>query len=109
MADAVVKRGDTEPNLTIALSDKNGPVDLTNAELIDVHMKIGADPLIVLAGLDIAGDPEDGIAMYDFEPGDTEITTGVYQVEAIVTSTSGDETTFPREGYRELKVEARLT
>lgn len=104
MADFSIKRGDTEPALAATLEDDEGnPVDLTNVNGVDFHMK---DPRESGTKVDAAAtvtDGANGVVEYRWASGDTD-TPGEYDAEFEVTYSGGGVETFPNDGFLTVKV-----
>lgn len=102
--DWVTKVGDTEPPLEVTLTDGDyEPKDLTNAQGVDFHM---ADPHESTAKVDAAAaidDAANGAVSYSWADPDTD-TAGEYEGEFEVTWADGDDETFPKAGYLDIKI-----
>lgn len=108
-----LKAGSTWPPLRILIADDDGPVDLTNADSVELQ---ATGPVSVLTGAltpdtgqaDAPGDPHvtgRGWVEFDFEVGDTD-DVGEYHTIVKVTWATGDIEWFPNTGADTLTVEA---
>ena len=96
LASFTMKRGDTLPSLVDALSDANGPVDLTGAAVV-FHMAALTGQVLVSKPAEVT-DAVNGGVRYDWQPGDVKM-AGDVQAEWRVTFADGAKCTFPDNGY----------
>lgn len=108
MADITMKRGDTYPNLVLALHDDNGPINLSGATQVRLLLKNATPPnqAITLGPLSVTG-ATTGEVTYVWELDDL-LDVGVYQGEVEVTWSAGKYQTLPHDTYFTLQVVADL-
>lgn len=92
-----IKRGDTKTPLKVALSDDQGPVDLTGATVTFV-MSAWSGKRTINNGSAQVVDATNGVAWYVFNPGETDV-AGTYRAEFHVSYSDGRYETFPTLGY----------
>lgn len=102
MADWHRKDGDTAPPLAATLEQDGNTYDLTGAS-VDIVVGSRRDPPLIDAACTIT-DAAAGAVEYQFAAGDLDDAAGTYAVEFVVTDSSGDELTFPSDGYMTLTV-----
>jgi hypothetical protein len=107
-ADWTVKQGDSAPILTDTLTYSNGqPVNLTGASLsLIVRAQTSAAPL-KLTGTPEATAPLLGEVAYSPTTSDTA-SSGMFMANWFVVLPSGEEMTFPTDGYNWLSIEENL-
>jgi len=86
-----IKQNDTSPAIEYALSTDDGPVNLTNA---NVMFYMGS---IISASADVLN-ATGGIVSYQWQVGDT-LNYGFFNAEFEVTYSDGTKETFPNNGY----------
>lgn len=98
MSDFEMKQGDTLPKLEFTCTDANGPVDISNATAVDLHIVRGTDVVVNVACVNL----DDGITPslkgrgeYEWDPSDTATILGTYEFEIQVTYPGGKVLTFP--------------
>lgn len=96
MADWTTKAHDTWPPMPGALTDLNGPIDLTAATV--VRLKLKSATLAVTTGPVDITDPANGKVSYTWQPGDTA-TAGDYQAEWEIQWAAGGTETVPNDTY----------
>jgi hypothetical protein len=109
------KDGDSLPEIRSVLRDGAGtPVALTDSDVVTIRYRryqsgdLATEDLATVVAPNLpATDPDAGAVAYKIPP-DAAMTTGIYEVEWLVNFVSGDEATFPNEGYDVIKVGARL-
>lgn len=110
-----LKTGDNDPAWGVPLRDQYGEADeeavnLTAIDTLDFRMrKVNASTNAITGDMMVAGDPEDGIAMYFWEDDDTETAgPGIYQVEVHGVFLDGSSATWPSRGYWLIEIEQGL-
>ena len=85
-------KGDTAPNLVLTLTDNGDPVDLSDAQRIDIILESGLKTITrqVFGGAD-------GIINMPWQAGDTDV-PGTYNSLARVTFGDGKIQTWPAQG-----------
>jgi hypothetical protein len=93
-----LKQGDTYPNIETILADANGPVDLTDADVL-FRMSVANTGNLMVEKPATVVVPQTGVDMgkvyAEFDPADTA-ELGEYRVEWRVTFANGKIATFPR-------------
>lgn len=98
MADFTIKQHDLLPELQAVLSDRNGPVDLTNASAVEFHMRLPGST--GTAKVDAAAtfvDKPNGVVKYTWTGTDTSVADQWYG-EFEITWIGGKLETFPNDG-----------
>ena len=109
MADFDIKRGDTYPFFQALLEDKNGPVDLTGAEVRLLLKTKGTTPTIVVNQImtivtDQLDNPDGPYNVeYEWAPADTASVQDL-DGEIQVTWGDGEITSFPKTGFFSVSV-----
>src|SRR5687767_5248298 len=98
MADFVIKQNDTWPPLPAQLQDASGPVDLTAADTVTLHMKSQGAGTTTGGGLCTITDAAAGRVAYTLTTADTDVVT-LFDAEFEVDWGGGAISTFPNEGY----------
>lgn len=94
-----LKQGDTGVGLSVTLSNKGTPVDLTNT---DVLFYMGAFILYP-----VVTDAVNGKLLVTFDAIHTE-TTGLYKAEVKVTFDDGRVETYPNNGYETIQIQRSI-
>jgi hypothetical protein len=103
VADAYVKRNDTQPVLERTLLDvDDAPVNLTGATVKFIMRKPGASTAKVSAAATVVT-PLAGEVSYQWTGTDTD-TAGTYNGEFEVTFSGGAKQTFPNDGHLKIEV-----
>lgn len=107
LADFTIKAHDTWPPIHIALTDADGAVDLTGAD-VKILLKVMPSGSTLIEGVcDIVGSPANGLVKYDWDPADTAV-VNTYSGEIEVTWSDATITTFPNDAYFSVEVKADL-
>lgn len=107
MADFTIKQNDTWPPLPAQLRDAVGPVDLTTAVSVTLHLKSKGTGAITGGGACVIADAAAGRVTYTFTTADTGQAT-TFDAEFEVNWGSSKISTFPNEGYFEVAVTQEL-
>jgi hypothetical protein len=107
MADFTIKQNDTWPPLSAQLKDANGPVDLTTATGVELHLKSKGTGTVTGGGACTIADAVAGRVTYTFTTADTDTVT-VFDAEFEVDWGAGAISTFPNSGYFEVEITAEL-
>ena len=100
------KQGDRDPPLELTLRRDGEPYDLTDRS---VRLVIGTTRGTVLVDTSPeVTDAVNGEIRYDWDAGDLDVRVRTYQVEVVVDEGTDAETTFPNDGYGEIKITKEL-
>ena len=102
MSDYTIKEGDLAPAIKATLQRDGSPYDLSTAQRVDIVIGALRDPPVVDAQATIT-DAANGVVEYAWQSGDTD-EPGTFRTEWVVTTSSGDEATFPDAGYKTVTV-----
>lgn len=110
-----LKTGDNDPAWGVPLRNQYGEADeeavnLTAIDTLEFRMrKQGADTNAIEGDMMVAGDPEDGVAMYFWDDTDTEDAgAGRFNVEVAGEFLDGTKATWPTHGYWTIVIEEGL-
>lgn len=103
MPDLVIKQHDTAPTLTAALSDQNGPIDLTNASTVLMLMTGLLGTATVVATMGIASAPGGFVAYGWTVPVQTAV-ADTYNTEFQIGWKNGTLETVPNSGYNQIQI-----
>jgi len=106
MSDFVIKEGDRDPAIKATLERDGPPYDLSSAQRVDIVIGALRDPPAVDAQATII-DAANGVVEYAWQSGDTD-EPGTYRTEWVVTTASGDEMTFPDDGYKTVTIQPEV-
>lgn len=107
-AEIIIKRGSTFPDVKAALKQADGrPVNLTGASITFWMRHAGGATVIEGAAASILGSPLDGIVVYEWQSGDTDV-AGVYEVEFNVYYDANTEFRVPRNGFVSIEINPRI-
>lgn len=101
MADLTMKRNDTYPPLTVALSDASGPINLTAASAVHMEMK-GAATLIASLACVIAS-PAGGVVQHNWSGSETNV-ADTWTLEWEILWAAGGVQTVPNDGQKSLAI-----
>jgi hypothetical protein len=101
------KTFDTAPAFLCALSDANGPINLTGATVLFIMKLYGSSGSTKVASAGTVADALNGIVSYQPVTADTN-TAADYSAEWEITYSSGKKQTFPDPGYLLVRVTADL-
>lgn len=106
MPDYTMKRNDTYPPLTVALSDLAGPIDLTAASAVHMEMKANVGTLIASLGCTIAS-AAGGVIKRNWGTGGLGETSmaDTWSLEWEILWAAGGVQTVPNDGVRQLLIE----
>lgn len=107
MSDFNIKEGDRDPAIEATLERDGSAYGLSTAQRVDIVVGALRDPPVVDAQATIT-DAANGTVEYAWQSGDTG-EPGTYRTEWVVTTSSGDETTFPDAGYKTITVWPEVT
>lgn len=107
MADFVIKQNDTWPPLPAQLRDANGPIDLTAAESVTLHLKSQGSGTTTGGGACVVTDAAAGRVSYAFTTADTDTVT-LYNAEFEINWGGGQISTFPNVGYFTVEITQEL-
>ena len=102
MSDFIIKGGDLDPAIEATLERDGSPYDLSSAQRVDIVIGVLRDPPVVDAQATIT-DAAAGTVEYAWQSGDTD-EPGAFRAEWVVTTSSGDEATFPDGGYKTVTI-----
>lgn len=109
-----IKQNDTGPYIEVTLEDVNGPVNLSGAKKVLMHMKhIDGTPTIAGIVMTKVTDGTDGKFKHQWEPaaGETPAelaVAGEYNAEFEVYDVAERRTTFPEAGYSTIDVDLEI-
>lgn len=96
-----LKGGDTAPNLEAVLSDATGtPIDLTSAAA-EIRIRRPRSTETILREPVTITTPENGSVRYNWDTTDTA-KSGRYRLDFVVEYPTGDQETFPNDGFHDL-------
>ena len=102
-----MKQNDTWPPMPAQLKDANGPVDLTTANTVTLHLKATGGGTTTGGGACTITDAVAGRVTYTFTAADTDTVT-VFDAEFEIDWGAGQITTIPNEGYFQVQVTKEL-
>src|SRR3982750_4371016 len=97
MPDFVMKQGDTLPLFEFTVKDANGPVNISTAQIVKLHIVRG-DNVVVNGTCVVIDDGTEqlrGMGRYEWQVSDTDDEFGTYDIEVEVTYGIGKILTFP--------------
>lgn len=106
-ADWVMKQNDTWPPMPAQLRDASGPIDLTTADSVTLHLKDQGAGTTTGGGPCTIADAAVGRVTYTFTTTDTDTVT-MFNAEFEIDWGSSQITTFPNEGYFTVQITAEL-
>lgn len=108
LGEFVAKQGDTGPAWKDVLSYSNGALaNLSGCTVRFIVRNLSATTPVKLTGVVEVPSPLAGGVLYRPSAKDTSL-AGEYMANWIVTYPTGEQMTFPTEGYREIRIEASL-
>lgn len=102
------KVGDRLPVLTATLRDANGPVDISDAQHVQLTLRREGSEQTFMHVEAAIDDGENGRVRYEWQDDDLD-KSGTFQLEWLVTWPSGESMTFPNNTYGTLVVSSRLS
>lgn len=102
MADLTIKRFDTWPPVTIALSDVNGAINLTTASAVHMEMKSGVGTIIPSLGCPIAS-ALGGVVQHTWVASETSM-VDTWQAEWEILWANGGVQTVPNTGQLSIAI-----
>lgn len=106
-ANWTMKQNDTWPPLPAQLSDASGPVDLTTAVGVTLHLKSQGSGTVVGGGACAITDAVAGRITYTFTTADTDTVT-LFDAEFEVDWGGGAISTFPNADYFTVQIVGEL-
>lgn len=110
-ADFSIKRGDSWPPIDAALSDQNGPINLTTATSVKLLFKTSTGSTTFTRTCTVTN-PLTGAVRYAWTTGDAATgptsAPNTFNIEWEITWSDGTITTVPNIGYKSLVVVADL-
>lgn len=103
----IMKQNDTWPPLPAQLTDGLGPVDLTTASSVTLHLKSKGTGTVTGGGACAVTDAAAGRITYTFTTEDTDTVT-LYDGEFEVDWGGGKASTFPHDSYFEVQIVGEL-
>lgn len=101
-ADLIIKQHDTAPTMTVALSDQNGPIDLSAASSVLMLMTGQGGIATAVATMHIAS-AQGGFCAYGWQSKDVQ-TADTFNTEFEIHWADGTLETVPNSGYNAIQI-----
>ena len=102
-----IKQHDNWPLLSLALTDQNGPIDLSTASSVKLILKQALPPTTVTGAMAISVPASAGIVTYTWAGTNTDV-PGSYDGEVEITWAAGKVETVPNDGYFSVIIQSDL-
>lgn len=103
----IMKQNDTWPPMPAQLKDAAGPIDLTTANAVALHLKAQGSGGATGGGACVVVDAAAGRVTYTFTTADTDTVT-LFDGEFEIDWGSGQTTTVPNDGYFQVQITQEL-